>query len=345
MSDINRHIISQEATLREAFSKLNLLSGDNMTLFAVDADRVLVGSLTDGDLRRAITSGRELDSRVADCCRRDCMTAGTGDERYAKVSEARRRGVSLLPIVENGRLTGLLDLRHIKTVLPIDAVLMAGGRGERLRPLTLTTPKPLLKVGEKAIIDHNVDELMACGVDNIYVTVNYLKEQIIRHFADARYAGKVRCIEEPKRLGTMGSLALCPGFRHDTVLVMNSDLLTSLSFEKMWLRHIENGNALTMAAVPYTVSVPFAIVEADGLRITGLTEKPTYNYFANAGVYMMRRDIAEAIPEDEYLDAPDLVTQLIEKGEKVEYFPIDGRWIDIGSPDDYRQACLAEAGR
>lgn len=345
MSDINRHIISQEATLREAFSKLNLLSGDNMTLFAVDADRVLVGSLTDGDLRRAITSGRELDSRVADCCRRDCMTAGTGDERYAKVSEARRRGVSLLPIIDNGRLTGLLDLRHIKTVLPIDAVLMAGGRGERLRPLTLTTPKPLLKVGEKAIIDHNVDELMACGVDNIYVTVNYLKEQIIRHFADARYAGKVRCIEEPKRLGTMGSLALCPGLRHDTVLVMNSDLLTSLSFEKMWLRHIENGNALTMAAVPYTVSVPFAIVEADGLSIKGLTEKPTYNYFANAGVYMMRRDIAEAIPEDEYLDAPDLVTQLIEKGEKVEYFPIDGRWIDIGSPDDYRQACLAEAGR
>lgn len=345
MSDINRHIISQEATLREAFSKLNLLSGDNMTLFAVDADRVLVGSLTDGDLRRAITSGRELDSRVADCCRRDCMTAGTGDERYAKVSEARRRGVSLLPIIDNGRLTGLLDLRHIKTVLPIDAVLMAGGRGERLRPLTLTTPKPLLKVGEKAIIDHNVDELMACGVDNIYVTVNYLKEQIIRHFADARYAGRVRCIEEPKRLGTMGSLALCPGLRHDTVLVMNSDLLTSLSFEKMWLRHIENGNALTMAAVPYTVSVPFAIVEADGLSIKGLTEKPTYNYFANAGVYMMRRDIAEAIPEDEYLDAPDLVTQLIEKGEKVEYFPIDGRWIDIGSPDDYRQACLAEAGR
>ena len=345
MSDINRHIISQEATLREAFSKLNLLSGDNMTLFAVDADRVLVGSLTDGDLRRAITSGRELDSRVADCCRRDCMTAGTGDERYAKVSEARRRGVSLLPIIDNGRLTGLLDLRHIKTVLPIDAVLMAGGRGERLRPLTLTTPKPLLKVGEKAIIDHNVDELMACGVDNIYVTVNYLKEQIIRHFADARYAGRVRCIEEPKRLGTMGSLALCPGLRHDTVLVMNSDLLTSLSFEKMWLRHIENGNALTMAAVPYTVSVPFAIVEADGLSIKGLTEKPIYNYFANAGVYMMRRDIAEAIPEDEYLDAPDLVTQLIEKGEKVEYFPIDGRWIDIGSPDDYRQACLAEAGR
>ncbi len=345
MSDINRHIISQEATLREAFSKLNLLSGDNMTLFAVDADRVLIGSLTDGDLRRAITSGRELDSRVADCCRRDCMTAGTGDERYAKVSEARRRGVSLLPIIDNGRLTGLLDLRHIKTVLPIDAVLMAGGRGERLRPLTLTTPKPLLKVGEKAIIDHNVDELMACGVDNIYVTVNYLKEQIIRHFADARYAGRVRCIEEPKRLGTMGSLALCPGLRHDTVLVMNSDLLTSLSFEKMWLRHIENGNALTMAAVPYTVSVPFAIVEADGLSIKGLTEKPTYNYFANAGVYMMRRDIAEAIPEDEYLDAPDLVTQLIEKGEKVEYFPIDGRWIDIGSPDDYRQACLAEAGR
>lgn len=333
------HLISDTATVREAFQKLNALSGSNLTLFVVDDRGHLVGSLTDGDLRRAIITGTGLDSHVGEACHRDCMTVKAGSPLYAAVAEARRRGIMLLPVIDDGRIADLLDLKQLKSALPIDAVLMAGGRGERLRPLTLTTPKPLLPVGDKPIIDYNVDELLACGVERIYVTVNYLKEQLITHFDQSRFEGRVCCVAEPTRLGTMGSLALCPEFTHDTVLVMNSDLLTSLSFEQMWLRHNESGAALTMAAIPYTVSVPFAIVEAEGRRITGLTEKPTYNYFANAGIYMMQRRIAESIPKGVCLDAPDLITSLIERGERVEYFPIDGRWIDIGSPDDYQLAC------
>lgn len=333
------HIIQNTATIREAFSRLNDFSGDNMTLFVVDAEGLLVGSLTDGDLRRAIIAGISLEDPVEKACLRGCTTLEADSDRYETISKARRRGISLLPVIKDGKIISLIDLRRIKTSLPIDAVLMAGGKGERLRPLTATTPKPLLKVGEKAIIDYNVEELMACGIDNIKVTVNYLKEQLIEHFSDSRFEGKVRCVEEPCRLGTMGSLALCRPFRHDTVLVMNSDLLTTLNFENMYLAHRQSGAAFTMAAVPYTVSIPFAIVEAEGREIKGLTEKPTYNYFANAGVYMMRRDIAEAIPEGEYLDAPDLILRLIARGEKVEYFPVDGTWTDIGSPDDYRSAC------
>lgn len=337
----DNHLISDSATLRDAFEALNRLSGGNMTLFVVDASGHLAGSLTDGDLRRAIISGFNLDASAASACRRDCLRVEKGSDMVTSISEARERGVTLLPVIaENGRIIDLLDLQTIKTILPIDAVLMAGGRGERLRPLTLERPKPLLEIGSKPIIDYNIEELRANGVENIFVTVNYLKEQLIEHFSNKRFAGKVRCISEPRPLGTMGSLSLIPDedFNHDDVLVMNSDLLTTLSFERMYQHHRASGAALTVAATPYTVSIPFAIMRTEGTRVTGLTEKPTYNYFANAGVYMMRRDVVRSIPKGDYLDAPDLIEQLIKKGERVESYPIDGIWIDIGSPDDYRYA-------
>lgn len=336
---IQRHLIFSGTPIREAFALLNELSGDNMTLFVIDAERRLVGSLTDGDLRRAVIAGISLSDDVASACHADCMSLPDDADRYRGVAEARHCGITMLPVVDaSRRIIDLLDLRKLRTALPIDAVLMAGGRGERLRPLTAECPKPLLEVGGRPIIDYNVDELMANGVNHIYVTVNYLKEQIISHFAQKKYAAGVTCVEEPRRLGTMGSLSLIPSLERDTILVMNSDLLTSISFEEMFLQHVESGADLTVAAIPYSVSVPFAILRSEGRHVRGLTEKPTYNYFANAGVYMMRRDVALSIPKGEYLDAPDLIERLISEGRDVQYFPIDGTWIDIGSPDDYRYA-------
>lgn len=348
MTPISRHLISADATLREAFARLNDLSGGNMTLFVVDPSGHLSGSLTDGDLRRAVIASASLEQRVADICHIPCRCIRPGHDRYREIAEARRRGIQLLPVTDaEGHVVELLDLRVIKTSLPLDAVLMAGGKGERLRPLTLDCPKPLLEVGGKPIIDYNIDELHANGIRNIFVTVNYLKEKIISHFSAADCG--VTCVEEPRRLGTMGSLSLVEGLREDNLIVMNSDLLTSISFERMFLQHVESGALFTVAAIPYTVSVPFAIMRHEGRRITGLTEKPTYNYFANAGVYMMRREVVDMIPRGEYLDAPDLIATLIERGERVEYFPIDGTWVDIGSPDDYRYAnelmSRASAGR
>ena len=339
MERIERHTIPASASLREALSALNALSGGNMTLFAVDESGILAGSLTDGDIRRALLAGRDVEARVADACRRDCMRLSPDSDRYATVAQARDRGIRLLPQIDaGGRISRLLDLSEVKALLPVEAVLMAGGRGERLRPLTADTPKPLLPVRGKAIIDHNIDALMACGIERIFVTVNYLREQLEDHCADPRFKGRIRCVAEPRRLGTMGSVALCGRFGQETVLVMNSDLLTDIDFEKMWLAHRRSGAALTMAAVSYSVAVPFAILDCEGRRVKGLVEKPTYNYFANAGIYMMRREVAESIPAGEYLDATDLIDSLIEQGEKVEYFPIEGTWIDIGSPADYAKA-------
>lgn len=266
--------------------------------------------------------------------------ATTADDLACKIAEARKRGIRLFPVVDgSGCISRLVDLRVVHAYVPMDAVLMAGGRGERLRPLTLDTPKPLLKVGNRAIIDYNVENLAACGVNNIYVTVNYLHEQIEQHFSRPVAGVRVKCVLEPQRLGTFGSLALVPESQNHDTLVMNSDLLTSINFEQMYMHHRLQDADFTIAAVSYPVSVPFAILHHDNECVVGMEEKPTYNYLANGGVYMMKSSLRKRIKMGEYLDAPDFILSLIKDGLKVVSYPINGTWIDIGSPDDYRYAC------
>lgn len=336
-----RHTVKDDFTIRETLVALNNLSGDSMTVFAVDKQGHLTGSVTDGDIRRAIIAGHTPEDFTSDIAFRNFTylpVNASPKEKYDIVAEARLRHLNLLPIIDNGILVDILDLRKIKAAIPVDAVLMAGGRGERLRPLTLKTPKPLLEVGGKPIIDYNVESLLRHGVNKVYVTVNYLKEQIIEHFADPKWEGKVICVEEPYRLGTMGSVALIEDFVSDQIIVMNSDLLTNIDFERLWRHHLDSDANLTMSTIPYIVSVPFAILRTEGDRVTGLEEKPTYNHFANAGVYMIERRAVYSIKKGEYLDAPDFVEKLIDSGQKVSHFAIEGTWIDIGSPDDFRYA-------
>lgn len=335
----SRHIISVSTPLREALKAINSLSGESMTLFVIGQDTRLVGSLTDGDIRRALIKGVSLDAPVEKAMQKKFLGIGPKDDVLEKMAEGRSRKISLIPVTDkDGCLTEIIDLSVMKTRLPIDAVLMAGGKGERLRPLTLKTPKPLLPVGGKPIIDYNLDELERCGVKRIFVTTNYLADKIERHIARREGNVAVECFREPRRLGTMGSLALIEGLESDNVLLMNSDLLTSIDFEAMYLHHIKNRSDLTMAGVPYTVSVPYALMHISGGRVKGLEEKPTYNYFANAGVYILKRRLIDKVTKGEFLDAPDFISSLIDAGGKVGCYPIEGTWIDIGSPDDYRYA-------
>lgn len=340
MNSLQAHLIRPEATIVEALEALNRLSGETMTLFVADSDLRLKGSLTDGDVRRALLSCHTLAATVGDICNKDCLRIREGDYETAVMQEARRKGVTLLPVVKEGIIISTIDLRSQRGLIPADGVLMAGGRGERLRPLTEKTPKPLLPVGGRPIIDLNVELMRDFGIRNIYVTVNYLKEQLKDHFGNTRKEGReVICVEEPVKLGTIGSLSLIEGFASPHIVVMNSDLLTDINLEEMYLKHVATEAFLTMAVVPYVVSVPYAIVEHEGDRVDGLTEKPTYNYYANAGIYMMRREVAESLPKGRHMDAPDLIESLLREERRVSQFKIEGRWIDIGSPDDYRHAC------
>ena len=247
--------------------------------------------------------------------------------------------MKLVPVLDREmHLVEIINLEKHVTRLPIDAVLMAGGRGERLRPLTEKTPKPLLPVGGKAIIDHNVDRLIYYGVSNISVTVNYLGEQIEKHFATLRNGVQIQTVREPKFLGTIGSVRFVREFHHEAVLVMNSDLFTNINYEDFYLHFKEHDAVMSVAAVPYTVSVPYGIFDLEGRDIQGLIEKPTYNYYANAGIYLIKCSALSEIPNDTFFNATDLIEKLISERKRVIRFPLNGTWIDIGNPQEYQKA-------
>lgn len=333
------YIISQDATAIDALRRLNDLSGKAMTLFAVDGDSRFVGTLTDGDIRRSLIAGAQLDTKVSEIMHRNFAAFRSDVPQIAEIRDIRARHITLVPHLNaDGTLRRIYDFSVFHSILPIDAVLMAGGKGERLRPMTLDTPKPLLKIGGKCIIDYNIEALARNGVTNINVTVNYLAEKLEEHFSSPVSGVQVKCVKEPCRLGTIGSLTLVDGLTNDTVLLMNSDLLTNINFEEMFITHIEADADLTAAVIPYMVSVPYAIFRTEGNDVRGLEEKPTYNYYANAGIYMIKRRWLDIIPRGEYYDATDFLDALIERGCRVRQFPINGTWIDIGSPDDFRAA-------
>lgn len=338
----NQHIISQNATLVEALGRLNMLSGGIMTLMAVDPRGVMTGTLTDGDVRRALLAGAGLDSLVGDVMHRDFKSLTSGSIDVTAIRRFRQAGIRLLPLLDDdGKIVRMLDLSLNNTMLPVSAVLMAGGRGERLRPMTDTLPKPLLPIDGKAIIDYNIEALASAGIDDITVATRYLAEKIEEHFSTPVAGVSVKCVREENPLGTIGALSLMP--RHDPdgiTLVMNSDLLTTISFEEMYLTHTGRHADITIAVLPYAVSVPYAILctDADTHRVSGIEEKPTYSYYANAGIYMIGNRLLDSLEPGRHIDATDFVEKAIKEGRTVTYYPITGTWIDVGTPTDFRQA-------
>lgn len=337
---MNKFIISSDLTLLDAIIKLDKLSDTALTLFVIDSNDKVIGTITDGDIRRAIVEGTLLSDSLTIAMKVSFTSISIDDtDVVEKLKQCRGKGFDLIPFLDgNGCLVDVCNLKEVKTKLPIDAVLMAGGKGERLRPLTDKIPKPLLRVGDKAIIDYNVDGLISCGIKNISITVNYLKEQLEEHYIKPRGTVQINCVREPKYLGTMGSIKFVDTFYNDTVLVMNSDLFTNIDFEDFYLHFKDNDADMSVATVPYNISVPYGIFELDGRNITGLREKPTYNYHANGGVYLIKKKILELIPDDDFYNATDLIERLIAERMKVIRFPIMGYWIDIGKHEEYNKA-------
>lgn len=339
----SNHCIKAGASLRDALGALNRLSGGVMAVFVVDGSGRMFGSLTDGDIRRALLAGADLTQPVETAMHRRFRFIRQGQPDVEALRAFRSEGITLIPVLDgDDRLTDIIDLTRLRTILPVRAVLMAGGKGERLRPATLTTPKPLLKIEGKAIIDYNIEALAACGIRDITVTTRYLAEQLDEHFAGPVAGVQVRTVREEQPLGTIGAVALtdAPDAPGDT-LVMNSDLLTTISFEEMYLRHRHTGADITIAAIPYQISVPYAILTPDAARpdrVAGIEEKPSFSYYANAGIYFFRNSVFDLLRPGVRCDATDLIERAIAAGKTVTYFPIKGTWIDVGSPVDFRQA-------
>lgn len=339
MKDFKRYILPDTATIKDGLITLDKLSSDIQTLFIVNDNQQLIGTLTDGDIRRGLIKGMQLSDNITKIIHTNFKFISEAHTDVSIIQELRKCNIELLPCIDqNKRIVKVYNLKKTKSILPMDAVLMAGGKGERLRPLTEKTPKPLLKVGDKAIIDYNVESLISYGVENINVTINYLGEQIEQHYETPFDDIKVKCVREPKYLGTMGSVKFVKGLNNDTVLVMNSDLFTNINYEDFYLHFLWNEADMSVAAVPYSFSVPYGIFELEGRNITGIKEKPLYNYYANAGIYLVKKHLLDLIPEDTFFDATDFMELLIKKGHKVIRFPIIGYWIDIGKHDDYKKA-------
>ncbi len=332
-------IITESSTIKDALIAINDITHDGESLVVVNSEQEIIGTLTDGDIRRGLIAGAELTDSVCKIMHTDFKFINQTNFDVAHLKSFRDQRIMFIPILdEQKHVVDVINLNKFKSKLPIDAVLMAGGKGERLRPLTEKTPKPLLEVGGKCIIDHNVDRLISYGVDHIDVTVNYLAEQLEEHFATPRDGVQVRTFREPKFLGTIGSIKFVDTFYNDTILVMNSDLFTNIDYEDFFLHFQQNDAEMSVAAVPYNISIELGILDLDGRNIKGLLEKPKYNYYANAGIYLIKKRALAEIPEDTFFHATHLIEKLIAQGKKVIRYPLNGTWIDIGTPQEYQKA-------
>lgn len=340
MSLKNKHIINKRQSLLSALKVINTLMPDPLVLFVVDDDDKMVGTLTDGDSRRALIAGVSVNDSIEKVMHKNFNFLRRGvDDDVQHLHEQKLKKMKLVPILDSdNHIVDIVNLEKYITRLPIDAVLMAGGKGVRLRPLTETTPKPLLPVGGKSIIDYNIDSLMENGIKHISVTVNYLHEQLEEHFAEPVNGVKIDCIKEPQFLGTMGATQFVTKFYNDVVLVMNSDLFTNIDYEDFYLHFKEHNADMSVAAVPYSISVPYGIFELEGRNIKGVKEKPVYNYFANAGIYLIKRELLENMPKNTFYNATDLLNDAVAAGKIVIRYPITGYWLDIGSHEEYKKA-------
>lgn len=339
MSD-SVHIISSSYKIIDALNRINSIKDSPLVLFVVNNQDQMLGTLTDGDIRRALIRGVKVDDSVLNAIHKDFNYLKIGvDDNVRNIRIQRNKKMRLVPILDADKhIVEIINLEKYKTKLPIDAVLMAGGKGERLRPITEKIPKPLVKLGEKCIIDYNIDNLISYGVNHISVTVNYLAEQIEEHFIPNRNGVKIQTVREPKFLGTIGSIKFVDKFYNDTILLMNSDLFTNIDFEDFYSHFVENNADMSVAAVPYVVKVPYGVFELEGRNIKGITEKPTISYYANAGIYLIKKKLLSFIPDNKFFNATDFLDLLVSKGYKVIRYPISGYWIDIGQHDELERA-------
>jgi dTDP-glucose pyrophosphorylase len=339
MNTISKHLINSKDCIKLALEKLNNVP-ENLTLFVTDDSNKLVGTITDGDIRRGLLAGKSITDPVEQIVFRNFTYIKKNSYSIEVVKIIREKRIKLVPLVDDDfNILKLIDFSKIKTILPVDAVIMAGGRGERLKPFTDTIPKSLLKVGDKPILEHNIDRLIEYGVDEFSLTLRYLGDKISEYFGDGSEKGvKINYITENIPLGTIGSVSLIKEFSHDTVLIMNSDLLTNIDFEDIYLRFINDEADMTVASIPYNVDLPYAVLETKDGEIRSFKEKPTYTYYSNAGIYFIKAALLKNIPIEKHFNATDFMQLLLDNGHKVTFYPIIGYWLDIGRHEDYAKA-------
>ena len=311
-------------------------------VFVVDEDNRLLGAVTDGDVRRSILRGGDLSQPVATIMNIHPISALQGTERAALLRLMKAKTVRQIPLVdEENHLVGLAQMEELLYRPRRDnaVVLMAGGLGTRLRPLTDKIPKPLLKVGTKPILETILESFLDAGFHRFYFAVNYKSQMIEDYFGDgSRFGAEIAYLHENKRMGTAGALFFLPEQPKAPILVMNGDLLTKVDFGALLDYHIEQGATATMAVREYNYQVPYGVIDFDGEQITGIREKPSYSFFVNAGIYVLSPEAVAQVNKEEFFDMPQLFDELVTAGKKTTVFPVREYWLDIGRMDDFQRA-------
>lgn len=332
-------LIGPGATFRDALQSIDV-TGAGIAL-VVDDERRLIGALSDGDLRRALIRGAGLEDAAVSAVNRNPVCAEEGADRAAILATLRAHSLRQLPILDaSRRVVGLMtgsDFLDIP-VRTNPVVIMAGGKGERLAELTRDTPKPMLKVGSRPILDTIVGNLAGQGFRNFWLAVNYKADQIEAHFADGSALGlDIRYLREEKPLGTCGALSLLP--RPDQPFVVtNGDVLAKVDYSHVLESHLQSGAEATVVVRDYQMQVPFGVVNADGAAVVRIDEKPTQSFTISAGAYVISPEALDLIPAGTYYDMPALLADMIARGLKVQLQRAEGYWMDIGRPPDYAQA-------
>ena len=341
MNDVvKKHTVHLKVNVRDALIKLDKLASDAI-LFLVDNENQLIGSLTDGDIRRGLIKGLSLESSLKEFKQPNFSFIFEDEDVLEKLELYKSKFFKVIPVLNRkNQIVDIINFKHRTTLLPLDVVIMAGGKGMRLRPLTEKTPKPLLKIGEKPIIEYNIDRLFKVGVRNIHISVNYLGEQIEEYFKDGANKNlNINYIREHKPLGTIGSVLLVDEFKHDEILVMNSDLLTNIDFADFYKSFKDSGAEMAVAATSYDVSIPYAVLETDDKQqVLSLKEKPKYTYYSNAGIYLLKTSLLSMIPKGEFFDITDLMDKILEMDRKLFTYPLNAYWLDIGKHEDFKKA-------
>lgn len=339
MSLVERHLLLVTASVREALTQLDLLASDAV-IFLVNEERKLVGSLTDGDIRRGLIKGLDLDTPLVQFVQSSPKSFSNHSFDLKLMRSWRDQNFRIIPVLDPDlRVVDIVNFRKQRSFLPLDAVIMAGGIGSRLRPLTVGTPKPMLKVGGKPIIEYNIDRLRSFGVTNLTISIKYLGQQLVDYFGDGSNRGmNIRYVTEEEPRGTIGAVSEIKEFNNPYILVMNSDLLTTIDLEEMFADMMEKQSDMAVATVPYEVEVPYGVIETEGELIKALREKPTYTYYSNAGIYLIKREHIAKVPNTGRYSAPDLMEKLYTSDHRVTHFPILGYWLDIGKHNDFEKA-------
>jgi len=323
---------------------IEVLNNESLRIvLVVDDEQKLVGTVTDGDIRRALLRHLTLEAVLSEFMFTQPTVASVTDDHNQILLKMQEFDLLQIPIVDEfGKVGGLETLQHLHEKKQYDnpVVLMAGGFGRRLRPLTEHTPKSMLNVGSKPILETILDQFIGAGFYRFFISTHYKAQHLQKHFGDGSDWGvSIEYIHEDEPLGTAGALGLLPkNIPGLPVLLMNGDLLTKVDFQELLSFHVEHGGEATMCVREYVFQVPYGVIQAEEHRITSIVEKPVHKYFINAGIYVLNPSILNTIDGKSYLDMPHLLIENINGNKQVNMFPLHEYWLDIGQMKQYEQA-------